>query len=254
MARELHQSDCFEIEGESARGTGVLGTLQLVAGLSGGPGVDFFTGTRFTGEGVLVIASHISVTSKTAAVFSHSLFWLLAILPALVSLAVSATAWGDIYKWTDENGVINFSNAPPPQAEKPKNVEILLKETRPTPIPNHAATPTEQALLARIDRLERQLRAQQYAAQPPAARPPTPDTNYYPQAPLPPPPPGYYGDGSYGSYPGYYPGYYYPVASSYLIYPAGTFISRPAFAHSRGGFSRGSGGFFRGSGGHGGRR
>ena len=199
-----------------------------------------------------MIASNISVTSKTAAVFSHSLFWLLAILLALVSLAVPASAWGDIYKWTDEKGVTYISNSPPPKAGKTKNVEIVLKETKPTPIPNHVATPTEQALLARIERLERQLRAQQYAAQPPAASPPTPDTNYYAPAPLPPPPPSYYGDGSYGNYPSYYPGYYYPVASLYVIYPARTFISRPAFAHSRGGFSRGSGGH--GGGRHGGRR
>ena len=232
------------------REPGILGTVQFITGLSGEPRVDFFYWYPFSGEGVLVIASHMSGTSKTAAIFSQSLFWSLALLPALVSLAVPATAWGDIYKWTDEKGGANFSNIPPP-AGKAKNVEIVLKETKPTSIPNHVATPTEQALLARIESLERQLRAQQYAAQPPAVPPPTPYARYYPPTPLPPPPPSYYDGGSYSSYPGYYPSYYYPVAFSHVVYPARTFVSRPTFAPSRGGFSRGGGGH---GGGHGGRR
>lgn len=198
-----------------------------------------------------MIASHVSGTSKTAAVFSRSLFWLLALLPTLVSLAVPATAWGDIYKWTDETGRTHLSNIPPPQAGKAKNVEIVLKEDKPTSVPNHVATPTEQALLARIESLERQLRAQQYSTQPPAAPPPAPYAGYYPPTPPPPPPPGYYGDGYYSTYPGYYPSYYYPFVSSYVVYPARTFLNRRGFAPSRGGFSRSGGGH---GGGHGGRR
>lgn len=205
-----------------------------------------------------MIASHMSDTSKAAAVDSRGPFWLSALLPALISLAVPATALGDIYKWTDEKGRINISNVPPPTSGKAKNIEVVLKEPKPTSIPNHAATSTEQALLSRIEGLERQLRAQQYAQQAPAASPPTPYPSYYPPAP-PPPDSSYYNSGYdsgyYPSYPTYYPSYSYPVAASFVVYPARTFISRSAFAPSYGGFSRGGGGHGGGhAGGHGGRR
>ena len=113
----------------------------------------------------MVIASHISNTPTTALVpkHFHRARWLFVFLPALISLVVPATAWGDIYKWTDEHGRINISNVPPPTSGKAKNIEIVLKEPKPTSIPDHAATSSEQALLARIDNLERQLRTQQYA-------------------------------------------------------------------------------------------
>ena len=186
----------------------------------------FCVGIRFTGKGVLVIASRMSDTSKAAAMFARSLFWLFAFLPAFISLVIPATAWGDIYKWTDEQGRINISNVPPPTSGKAKNIEIVLKETKPSSIPDHAATPTEEALLSRIESLERRLRAQQYATQAPAVPPPMPYPNYYPPAPPPPPPPsyydsgydtgydsGYYSSGYYPSYPSYYPSYYYPSYS-----------------------------------------
>jgi uncharacterized membrane protein YgcG len=223
-----------------------------------------YVGIRFTGEGVLVITSHMSDASRAAAVFVHirSPFWLFALLPALILLVIPATAWGDIFKWTDEQGRINISNIPPPEATKAKNVEVVLKETKPTPI--------EQALLARIESLERQQQARQYTTQAPAVPPPTPYGSYYP--PTPPPPPsyydsgydtgydsGYYTSGYYPSYPSYYPTYYYPVTSSYAVYPARAYRAGPAFAASRGGsfrggggFSHGGGGSFRGGGGHGG--
>src|ERR1019366_10807504 len=108
----------------------------------------------------------MSDKSKAAVVPTHfpGPRWLFAFLPALISLVIPVTAWGDIYKWTDEKGKINISNVPPPSAGKAKNVEIVLKETKPTPI--------EQALLARIDALERQQQARQYPAQAPAGPPP----------------------------------------------------------------------------------
>jgi hypothetical protein len=210
-----------------------------------------YIGIRFTGEGVLVITSHMSDMSKAAVVFAHFRrpFWLFALLPALVSLVIPATAWGDIFKWTDAQGRTNFSNVPPTKSGNVKNVEILLKETRPTSIPEHVATPTEQALLARIESLERQLQARQYTAQAPAVPPPTPYGSYYPSTPPPPPPspPNYYNSGYDSSYyPSYYPSYYYP-SYSYAVYPARTFLTRPIFVAPRGGS-------FRGGGGHRGRR
>jgi hypothetical protein len=206
----------------------------------------------------------MSDSSKLVAVYARRLFWLLAPFSALISLVVPATAWGDIYKWTDEKGRINISNIPPPASGKAKGVEIVLKEPRPISIPEHAATPTEQALLERIQSLERQLQARQDAPQAPAVPPPTPYPSNYPSTPPPPPPslPNYY-DGGYGAgydnsyyptyYASYYPTYSYPVVRSYsyAAYPTRAYITRPAFAAPRGGSFRGGAGH---SGGRGGRR
>ena len=200
-----------------------------------------------------MIASHMSDTSKAAPVFARNPFRLIALLPILASLVIPASAWADIYKWTDEQGRINISNVPPPESSKVKNVEIILKETKPTAIPDHVATPTEQALLARIKALERQQQQPQSAARPPAVPPPMPYPGNYPQAPLPPPPSYYdYGyDSGYDSsdylsdYPIYYPGYYYPTYA-YPVYPARGYTGRSGFGGSRGGVSRGGGGGGRG--------
>jgi Domain of unknown function (DUF4124) len=202
-------------------------------------------GIRFSGGGVLTITSHMSDTSTAAIAHRRSPFCLFALLPALMSLVTPATARGDIFKWTDEQGITNFSNVPPAKSGKVKNIEIVVKETRPAPSPEHAATPTEQALLERIEGLERRLQSRQIATQPPAVSPPTPYGGYYPSTPPPPSPSSsYYDNGNYGSYPSYYPSYYYPVAPSYsyAVYPARTFISRPVFAAPRGGSTHGGGG------------
>jgi hypothetical protein len=202
----------------------------------------------------MMIASHRSGTLRAAAVFARSPFRLIALLPVLISLAIPATAWGDIYKWTDDKGAIVYSDSPPPTSGKVKNVEVVQKVVKPTS--------TEQALLARINALERQQQAlqqpPQYAAQPPTVPPPMPYPTYYPPAPSPPPPPSYYDSGydsgyyssAYSSYPAYYPNYYPSYA--YPVYPARVFVPRPVFAAPRGGSFRGGGGSFHGGGGHGG--
>ena len=160
------------------------------------------------------------------------MFWLTAFFPALISLVVPANARGDIYKWTDEQGGTYYSDLPPPASGEAKNVEVVVKETKPTA--------REQALLARIENLERLQQARQYAA-------PAPYDNYTTPAPPPPPVPNYYDagyvSGTYsGYYPGYYPNYYYPVvpAYSYVVYPRRTVISRPLYAAPRGGSIHGS--------------
>jgi hypothetical protein len=200
---------------------------------------------RLTGEEFLAITSNMSDRSRAAAVFAHfrGPIRLFALLPALISLAVSASAWGDIFKWTDEQGRTNISNVPPPTSGKTKNIEVVLKEAKPASIAQHVATPTEQALLARIEALERQLESKQYSAPAPAAPAATPYGSYYPATPPPPPPSSrYYGSGSYGSYPVYYPSSYYPVASTYVVYPTRTYLPRPVFVAPRGGHSHGGGG------------
>jgi hypothetical protein len=192
---------------------------------------------HLTGEGTSVMTAHQSDTSTADAAFARlgGVFRLLALLPAGISLAISAPAWGDIYKWTDEQGRINISNVPPPSSVKAKNIEVVLKEAKSVPIPQHVATPTEQALLARIESLERQLQTRQYAP-PVAAFPPSvPNTGYYPSTP-PPPPPGYY-----GTYTGYYPSYSYPVPAAYAVYSARAYAAQPIYLGARSGFTRGGG-------------
>lgn len=144
----------------------------------------------------------------------------LALLPALVALLAPATVWGDIYKWIDERGNTVLSNVKPVDPDAVRNFQLAAKETRtaaqaPAPAqqarPAEVVKPTEQLLLEKIESLERQVQAQQYAAQAQAV----PQViNYYNTTPAPPPPPSYYDAG-------FPPGYYYPPPPSYsYIVPA----------------------------------
>jgi hypothetical protein len=170
------------------------------------------------------------------------------LLPPLLSLAVPATAWADIYKWTDENGGTVFSNVRPAKSARAKDVEVVVQqEAKPVSIPDRAATRTEQALLARIDSLERRLETRQYATL--DAPPPVSYSGYYQPTP---PPPSYYDSGYYWNYPGYSPAYFYPFASSYVVYPRRAFVGRPIHVAPHGGSFHGRGGHA--GGGHRGRR
>ena len=198
----------------------------------------------------MVIASHLPGTGKADGLLAYfcDLPWWSALLPALLSLLAPASAWGDIYKWTDKQGNTVISNVRPANPDTVTDVELVVKETRPAAqspvIPSQrVATRTEQMLLDRIDELERRLQTQPYPPQYPPQSPGVSPANYYggyyPAQPPPPPPP----PSSYGSYfPSYYPGYYYPwvPAYSYVVYPARTFVSEPAFGFSRGGSFRGA--------------
>ena len=180
-----------------------------------------------------------------------------AALVLFISFVIPTPACADIYKWTDAEGRTFFSSAAPTPADKAKNVQLLVKEnahSATAPAQGHAATPTEQALLGRIESLERQLGTRSYPA--PMSPPATPYGTYY----APPPPPasaGYYADRY--DYSSYYPGYYHPVPlyASSIYYPARAIVRRPLFAnggsfHHGGSLNRG-GSFHRG-GGRGGRR
>jgi len=205
---------------------------------------------HFNGEEAVAIASHKSNAADVFACMRKPCF---ALLPALAALAMPAAASADIYKWTDEQGRITISNVPPATLGKASKLELVLKEPKPASISKHPATPTEQALLARIEALERELRARQYAAPAPAAAAPPTYGGYYPPAPPPPPPPSYYSGGYASSYPGYYPSTYYPVATSYVVYPARSYVAQPAYVAPRGGYAHG-GGHAHGGGAHRGRR
>jgi len=205
-------------------------------------------------------------------------------LPLLISLVLAAVApaaaGGDVYKWTDERGKLNFSNVPPVKGARVKHLEVIATDSGTPTIPPHEATPTEQALLARIREVERQLhanelaaqRAQQQTAQQAADRaaqqaaaeraaPPRYTPAYAGSAPVIQPPPAapayayppadYYGGGySYGA--NYAPVYYYPFIPlyAYAAYAPRGYYVRPGYAGQfRGGF-----GGMRGGGGRGGRR
>jgi Domain of unknown function (DUF4124) len=146
----------------------------------------------------------------------------LSVTPVLL-LLLPASASGDIYKWTDEQGGTVYSNSLPEHPRKAANVERVAKE--------RVAPPAEQALLDRIDNLERRLQARAYTPPAPPA-PPAPavaPTDYYDGGYYypPPPPPTYIGNHA----PGYAAGYPYPLtpAYSYFVYPTRTFVTRPAF-------------------------
>ena len=209
----------------------------------------------------MINTSNLSGTSEAAVLVRsfRSALRLCALLPALTLLAVPALA--DVYKWTNAKGGTVISDTLPQPGETVKNFQVVEKSPKPdarasvatAPVaPPQAATASEQALRSRVEMLERQLQAQQYA--PPPAVAPAPA--YYPPQPLP-PPPTYYNNGYYPSYapayyaPPYYPTYSYPIVSSYAVYPARTYVSHPAFAAPRFG---GGGGGMRGGGGRGGRR
>ena len=188
---------------------------------------------------------------------------------AFVLIVAPASAFADVYRWTDTNGTTVFSSSPPEEGSDARNVVIVAKEkprvirgTKET-IEDYAAA-NQQILSSRIDSLERQVQAQQYAQasmpQYQAAYPSdyysTPAPTYYSEP--------YYDPYSYpyyGSYPYSYPYSYYPPVTVFVrprgfashrtfarpfVHGAvvhGTF-GRPAmhgFAHS-GGFGRGGGG------------
>jgi Domain of unknown function (DUF4124) len=183
----------------------------------------------------LLITPHLPNTGRADGLLAYTcnLSWRAAFLSTFLSLLAPASAWADIYKWTDEQGNTVISNVRPTNPQKLTNFELIQKEAKP------AATPMEQVLLDRIDSLERRLQTQPYSPQLPAGSPASYYGGYYPlQPPLPPPPPS-----SYSSYPpSYYPSSSYDLwmPSYSYIYPARLFVNRPNFRFSHNGSFRGS--------------
>jgi hypothetical protein len=150
-------------------------------------------------------------------------------LAAVLSCA-PATAFAEIYTWTDERGTTVISNVMPANPRRVKNFEVVVKED-----PKQAAVKqaseayerarTERLLLDRIDSLEREVKAQQarenaFAA---AAEP------QYMAAPA-----GYAAD---TFYPSYYPSYVFPHPPGYLWgYPQTTVVVGSNFGVPHRGF------------------
>lgn len=94
-------------------------------------------------------------------------------LPLLAGLAfaVTTSARGEVYKWTDENDVVHYSSAPP-QKNKAKfkridSKDLLVSQAK---SPQHAALPppAEQAtqdLNDKVDALQHQVEAERQARQ-----------------------------------------------------------------------------------------
>jgi hypothetical protein len=85
-------------------------------------------------------------------------------LVSIVFLLAAAPAHGQVYKWVDENGRTHYSDKAAPDAKSVSTVADRVS-TYSAPEMPAAAAPASPALLDRVDRLERQLYAEQVARQ-----------------------------------------------------------------------------------------
>jgi hypothetical protein len=99
-------------------------------------------------------------------------------LACVISLGLSPVAWADIYRWTDKDGNLHYSDTAPPTELNIKDVVVVTK-SKPQVQPSG---PSQQELLARIQSLEQQLQAQQNTAPPPVV---AMAPSYAPPAPQP---------------------------------------------------------------------
>lgn len=80
----------------------------------------------------------------------------MAVCMACAAAALSGPAGGEIYKWVDENGVVNYGESPPQNGQS-RLVDVeRARLSVYTPAPASAAT-ADDALGQKIDRLEREL-------------------------------------------------------------------------------------------------
>ena len=191
----------------------------------------------------MMISSCVRDGLGTAAprVRAHGVSRLLAAASVLVFAGVPTVALGEVYKWLDERGKTVFSDVPPAKVDPAQKLELVAKDSRLStypPVPG--PTPTERALLSRIEKLERQLQARQTTAASAVYTLPGPYGNAYPTTPSI-VPSDYYAD---------YPRTYaYPVSRPrVVVYPVATYVSRPVVVaprvveHPRGGGHHRAGG------------
>jgi Domain of unknown function (DUF4124) len=91
----------------------------------------------------------------------------LAVLATLAcAVMLAGVAHGQVYKWVDDKGVVNYSSAPPAKGKG----AVKLNEDRVTTIPapegrgDDSAAVTDPALRRRVDQLERDAAAQRQSA------------------------------------------------------------------------------------------
>jgi Domain of unknown function (DUF4124) len=180
------------------------------------------------------IASHLSVRSTVASVTGRirGRLRLCVLFACAMAMGCTSVVWADIYRWTDKDGNVNYSDVAPPKEQHIKDVVVVTRTSRQ---PAQPAAPTQQELLARIQSLEQQMQAQQNGA-------PSPFYPAYYAPPAPSPPPYYqsppvqhvtYYDGGYdsGAYDNtYYPPYMYSVMPVYVISSVRAHARRSAFA------------------------
>jgi hypothetical protein len=173
-------------------------------------------------------------------------------------MGATTVAWADIYKWTDKDGNVTYSDVAPSKEQRVKDVVVV---TRSSKAPAQPTTPTQQELLARIQSLEQQVQTQRNSA-PLTGVPPPLSYSAFDPPPAPSPPSYYqyqsppvqavsYYDGGYdsGAYANtYYPAFSYSFVPVYVTSPLRVNAKRFAFAPPR---TSGRGAFH---GGHGGGR
>lgn len=133
------------------------------------------------------------------------------LLIGLVAILASAPASAQIYKWVDERGVTNYSSQPPADAAKTvavveDKVSFYTPDKALTQAIEAARQGGNQALSERVSSLERQLEAERWARQYASAG----------EAPVAYDP---CRGGRTVDCGGFYSGYYYPYASTVVIYP-----------------------------------
>ena len=95
----------------------------------------------------------------------------------LIALLVAPLAQAETYKWVDEKGVVNYSNAPPPNASKAATVPDRISNYTPDPSIKQAIDVDRRLDAAETEWLQRQwLMAMKQAPAPAADYPPA----YYP--------------------------------------------------------------------------
>lgn len=103
-----------------------------------------------------------SIISNMARLFNLGLL--------LLATLVAAPAWSEIYKWVDDNGVVNYSNRPPYNRKAEEldlnSVTVSVIETNKTDQRAAWTVKSEvSALRQKVDQLESQLEAERYARQ-----------------------------------------------------------------------------------------
>lgn len=100
----------------------------------------------------------------------------------LLFLAAAPLAQAETYKWVDERGVVNYSNAPPPDSAR----SAIPAQTVPDRISSYqtdAATSPSIEVYRRLDANREEWLQRQYLMAMQAAAAPQPATNYYDYGP-----------------------------------------------------------------------